>query len=59
MGSYKNYMPIRPYVLVIKGSQYLVIGSEMNDKVTRVEVSVYNSSSNRWTDVTFTQTANN
>lgn len=59
LGSYKNYMPIRPYVLVIKGSQYLVIGSEMNDKVTRVEVSVYNSSSNRWTDVTFTQTANN
>lgn len=55
LGSYRDYMPIRPYMLVIGQKKYMVIGSAINDQVTRIEMSRYDIERKQWRDVTFTR----
>ena len=53
LGSYRDYMPIRPYLLVIDGKRYMVIGSAVNDQVSRIEMSRYDINRKQWLDVNF------
>ncbi len=53
LGSYRDYMPIRPYLLVIDGKRYMVIGSAVNDQVTRIEMSRYDIVRKQWLNVNF------
>ncbi len=55
LGSYRDYLPIRPYALVIKGKKYMVIGSAITDNVERIELSRYDIERKQWRNLTLTR----
>ena len=52
LGSYRDYLPIRPYALVIGQKKYMVIGSAINANVTRIELSRYDNDHKQWHHLT-------
>ena len=51
LGSYRDHMPIRPYALVIGGKNYMVIGCEITDQVTRIEFRRYDIVNRQWREL--------
>jgi hypothetical protein len=56
LGSLKEFVPCRPYFLVIDGHTYEVVGCEVPETVTRIELKVYISG--KWRLLTFTRNNN-
>ena len=56
LGSLKEFVPCRPYFLVIDGRTYEVVGSEVPETVTSVELKIYING--EWRLLTFTRNDN-
>lgn len=56
LGSLKEFVPFRPYFLMIDGRTYEVVGSEVPETVTSIELKVYTGG--EWRTFTFTRNNN-
>lgn len=55
LGSLKDHVPLRPYLLIIDGKRYMVVGCEITTGVKRIELRRYDLEHKQWLEVTYTR----